>query len=57
MVAAIEITCMFATMMTAQATGVDVFGAMARWTQDVFSFGRIVPDSQVSDDPTQETKG
>ena len=54
-VAAVAIACMFAVMVTAQATGVDVFGAMARWTEDVFSFGRIVPDSQVSDDPAQET--
>ena len=55
LVAAIAITCMFAIMVTAQAAGVDVFGAMARWTEDVFSFGRIAPDSQVSDDPGQET--
>ena len=55
LVAAIAIACMFAVMVTAQAAGVDVFGAMARWTQDVFSFGRIAPDSQVSDDPGQET--
>ncbi len=57
LVAAIAIACMFAIMVTAQAAGVDVFGAMARWTQDVFSFGRIAPDSQVSDDPGQETAG
>ena len=57
LVAAAAIICMFAIMVTAQAAGVDVFGAMARWTQDVFSFGQIVPDSQVSDDPAQETKG
>ena len=57
LIAAVAIACMFAAMVTAQAAGVDVFGAMARWTQDVFSFGRIAPDSQVSDDPAQETKG
>ena len=57
LVAAAAIVCMFAAMVTAQAAGVDVFGAMARWTQDVFSFGRIAPDSQVSDDPAQETAG
>ena len=57
LVAAIAIACMFAALVTAQAAGVDVFGAMARWTQDVFSFGRIAPDSQVSDDPAQETAG
>jgi len=57
LVAAVAIACMFAVMVTAQAAGVDVFGAMARWTQDVFSFGQIAPDSQVSDDPAQETTG
>ena len=57
LVAAIAIACMFAIMVTAQAAGVDVFGAMARWTEDIFSFGRIAPDSQVSDDPAQETVG
>jgi len=56
-VAAVAIACMFAVMVTAQAAGVDVFGAMARWTQDVFSFGRIAPDNQASDDPAQETAG
>lgn len=57
LVAAIAIACMFAILVTAQAAGIDVLGAMARWTEDVFSFGRIAPDSQVSDDPAQETKG
>ena len=57
LVAAAAIVCMFAAMVTAQAAGVDVFGAMARWTEDVFSFGQVAPDSQVSDGPTQETIG
>lgn len=57
LVAAAAIACMFAIMVTAQATGIDVFGAMARWTEDVFSFGQIAPESQVSDDPVQETAG
>lgn len=57
LVAAAAITCMFAIMVTAQAAGVDVFGAMARWTKDVFSFGQVVPDSQVSDEPARETVG
>ena len=57
LVAAVAIACMFAAMVTAQAAGVDVFGAMARWTEDVFSFGQIAPDSEVSDDLAQETKG
>ena len=49
LVAAAAIVCMFAIMVTAQATGIDVFGAMARWTEDVFSFGQIPSDSEVSD--------
>ena len=57
LVAAAAIVCALAIMVTAQAAGVDVFGAMARWTEDVFSFGPVVPDSQVSDDPGQETAG
>lgn len=55
--AAAAIVCALAIMVTAQAAGVDVFGAMARWTEDVFSFGPVSPDSQVSDDPVQETVG
>ena len=57
LVAAAAIVCALAIMVTAQAAGVDVFGVMARWTEDVFSFGPIAPDSQVSDDPAQETAG
>ena len=57
LLAAAAIVCIFAIMVTAQAAGVDVFGAMARWTEDVFSFGQIEPDSEVSDNPTQETVG
>lgn len=30
---------------------------LARWTEDVFSFGQIASDSQVSNDLTQKTKG
>ena len=55
LIAAAAIACMLAVMVTAQAAGVDVFGAMARWTKDVFSFGQIAPDSEVSDNPAQET--
>lgn len=55
--AAAAVICALAIMVTAQAAGVDVFGAMARWTEDVFSFGPVVPDSQVSEDPARETAG
>lgn len=54
LVAAAAAACMLAAMVTAQAAGVDVFGAMARWTEAVFSFGPVAPDSQVSDIPLQE---
>lgn len=49
MVAAIAIACMFAVLVTAQAAGVDIFGAMARWTEDVFSFGVIPPNSEITE--------
>ena len=49
LVAAIAIACMFAIMVTVQAAGVDVFGAMARWSKEVFSFGSIPPNSEVID--------
>lgn len=57
LVAAAAIICMLAVMVTAQAAGIDVFGAMARWTKDAFSFGQIAPDSEVSDNLAQETAG
>ena len=53
LVSAAAIVCALAVMVTAQAAGVDVFGAMARWSEDVFSFGQITPDSEVSDNPGQ----
>lgn len=53
--AAAVVACMLAIMVTVQAAGVDIFGAMARWTEDIFSFGQIVPDSEVSDGADQET--
>lgn len=57
LVAAAAVACMLAVMVTVQAAGVDIFGAMARWTEDIFSFGQIAPDIEVSDDPAQETAG
>jgi hypothetical protein len=39
--AAVFTVCMLGGMVIAQASGVDVFGAMARWTQETFSFGKI----------------
>ena len=57
LVAAAAIACMLAVMVTVQAAGVDIFGAMARWTEDIFSFGRISPDSVVSDKLNTGTAG
>lgn len=57
LVAAAAIICVFAVMVTAQAAGVDVFGAIAQWTEDVFSFGQIPPDSVVSDNLNGEATG
>ncbi len=54
LVAAAAVGCMFAVMLTAQASGVDVFGAMARWTEDVFSFKHTSPNTEVTDTPNEE---
>lgn len=39
LVAAVLVVCLFSGMVAAQAAGVDVFGAIARWTGSLFSFG------------------
>lgn len=39
LVAAVLVACLFSGMVVAQASGLDVFGAIARWTADAFSFG------------------
>lgn len=41
LIAAITAVCLMSGMVIAQAAGVDVFGAIARWTDKVFSFGTI----------------
>ena len=43
--AALLTACLFGAMVAAQAAGIDVFGAVARWTEDVFSFGNIPAQS------------
>ena len=45
LVAALLTACLFGAMVAAQAAGVDVFGAVARWTVEVFSFGNIPAQS------------
>lgn len=41
LVAALTAVCLISGMVIAQAAGVDVLGAIARWTDEVFSFGTI----------------
>ena len=41
LVAVLTVACLFGSMIAAQAAGVDVFGALARWTESAFSFGPI----------------
>ena len=43
--AALLTACLFGAMVAAQAAGIGVFGAVARWTEDVFSFGNIPAQS------------
>lgn len=51
LVAAAAVGCMFVIMVTAQASGLDVFGAMARWTKDTFSFRQVPDDNEATDNP------
>lgn len=37
--AALVTACLFGSMVVAQASGFDVFGAIARWTDSIFTFG------------------
>lgn len=41
LIAAVAVLLMLGGMITAQAAGIDVFGAFARWTESVFSFGAV----------------
>ena len=38
LVAAIVVVCLFGAMIVAQAAGIDVFGAVARWSEETFQF-------------------
>lgn len=50
LIAVLTIICLMGGMVVAQASGVDVFGAIARWTDEVFSLGAIRSDG--ADDGT-----
>lgn len=54
LVAAVAVVCMFAIMVTAQASGLDVFGIMAQWTSDIFSFRQVPNDNEAKDSPNGE---
>lgn len=41
LVAVIAAVCLLGGMVVAQASGVDVFGGLANWTADTFSFGNV----------------
>lgn len=56
LVAVLTIICMFGGMMIAQAAGVDVFGAMARWTDEIFSFGTIRAGEPADEAGESDTK-
>ena len=41
LIAVVAVLLMLGGMITVQAAGIDVFGAIARWTENVFSFGSV----------------
>lgn len=45
LVAVITAACLLGGMVAAQAVGVDVFGAIARWTDSIFTFGEFHSDT------------
>lgn len=51
LIAAIVVVCLFSCMVVAQASGIDVFGSIARWTGDVLGFGDrdLEPTTSVTD--------
>ncbi len=52
--AALITVCLLGGMMMVQAAGWDLFGAMARWTEDVFSFGEIGGQETSAVQPPEE---
>lgn len=48
LIAVLTVICLMGSMVAAQASGVDIFGAIARWTDEVFSLGFI--NSESADD-------
>ena len=48
-VALLTVMLTLGTMIIAQAAGIDIFGAIASWTKEVFSFGKINDDGTADD--------
>ena len=46
LIVAIVAASLFSCMIVAQAAGIDVFGSIARWTEDVLGFGDREPEAQ-----------
>ena len=44
LIAVLTAICLMGGMVAAQASGVDVFGAIARWTDNIFSLGTIITE-------------
>lgn len=44
LIAILTVICLMGGMVAAQASGVDVFGAIARWTDGIFSLGSIISE-------------
>ncbi len=51
LVAALLTFTLFGGLIIAQACGLDVFGAIARWTEEAFSFGEL-PTDEASNNPS-----
>ena len=56
LIAVIAILLMLGGMITAQAAGIDVFGAFAHWTESVFTFGSVRGNGigDTTNEPSQE---
>lgn len=55
LVAVITTACLLSCMVVAQAAGVDVFGSIARWTDDLFGFGDV-EDMEATPAPTESSE-
>lgn len=57
LVAAIIVVMMLCSMITAQAFGFDVFGAIARWTAETFHFSTFTQSDENQQNVTASTEG